>query len=229
MRTAAAVLLLISSVGAAQDLVAVAPKNAKVEYEDARVRVVRLKIAAYETLPMHDRPTRVVITLTPNDVVLTSADGTSRTTRTPAGEVAWSGPGKRTVKNGAAALENIVVELKSVKEPAKSLTTPPDPRPEGYLDEPFHRWVLENQYVRVYDVRVPAGATTQFHKHAFDTVFVGITDEFSSEQPQGGAWKAPEKYRAGDVSFSPDSKQMYVHRVRNEARTEFHIIVVQLK
>ncbi len=49
-----------------QDLVTVAPDAAKIEYEDARVRVVRLRIAPNASLPMHDRPARVVIPLTRN-------------------------------------------------------------------------------------------------------------------------------------------------------------------
>ena len=213
----------------AQDLVAVAPRNAKIEYEDARVRVVRLKLAPSETLPMHDRPARVVISLTPNNVRTTRSDGTTSNVRTTAGSLAWSGPARRSVQNLDAPLENVIVELKTAKEPAQALSGPPEPHPVDYLDDPFHRWALENQYVRVYDIRVPAGATTEFHKHALDTVFVLITDEFYSEQTQGGAWKKPEKSLAGEVSFSPDSKKTRVHRVRNEAKSEFHVIAVQLK
>jgi hypothetical protein len=58
-----------------QDLVTIAPDAAKVEYEDARVRVVRLRLPPNASLPMHDRPARVVIPLTPNDVRISNADG----------------------------------------------------------------------------------------------------------------------------------------------------------
>lgn len=44
------------SATAAQDLVAVASQAATVEYEDARIRVVRLRIPPGGSLPMHDRP-----------------------------------------------------------------------------------------------------------------------------------------------------------------------------
>ena len=225
----AALLLLVSSAITAQDIVALAPDKAKVEYEDARVRVVRLKLAPHDLLPMHDRPARVVISLTPNDVLTTRPDGTPRPVRTAAGSVAWSEPARRSVENLDAPLENVIVEIKTATEPAKTLAAPPEPRPEGYLDEPLHHWLFENQYVRVYDVRVPAGATTGFHKHAYDTVFVQVNEEFSSEQLQGGEWKKPERYPAGEVAFSADSKKMRVHRVRNEGNAEFHVIAVQLK
>jgi len=70
---------------AAQDLVAVAPELAKVEYEDARVRVVRLRIPEHASLPTHDRPRRIVASLTANDVQLTRADGTVSETHTGEG------------------------------------------------------------------------------------------------------------------------------------------------
>ncbi len=230
MKTIAAILLFLSSVSVAQDLVSVAPKNAKIEFENARVRVVRLKMAPHESLPMHDRPARVVIALAANDVKITGPDGKPRMLHVPAGNIGWGAPTHgRSVETLDKGFENVIVEMKTAKEPAKALAAPPDPRPPGYLGEPLHHWLFENQYVRVYDVRVPAGATTLYHKHAYDTVFVQITDEFASEQPQSGTWTKPERHTAGEVSFSADSKKVRVHRVRNEANSEFHVIAVQLK
>src|SRR4051812_1083910 len=149
--------LTLITLALAQDLVAVAPKNAKVEYEDARVRVVRLKIAPNETLPMHDRPPRVVIALSGNDVRLTLPDGNTRTVQVSAGNIAWSGPGKRSVTNLNTPLENIVVEMKTATEAAKAVAQPPQAGEARALVEPHHHWLFENQYVRVYDVRLPPG------------------------------------------------------------------------
>ena len=149
-----------------QDLVIVAPDAAKVEYEDARVRVVRLRIAPNASLPMHDRPARVVIPLTPNNVRISSANGTTSTTRTVAYRVAWSEPQRRAVTNLASdPLENLIVELKTVTTAATAASSPV-PAPPEYLAEPRHQWLFENQYVRVYDVRIPPGATTELHRHA---------------------------------------------------------------
>ncbi len=211
-----------------QDLVAVAPQAAKVEYEDARIRVVRLRIGAGASLPMHDRPARVVIPLTAGDVTTTRPDGTRSRVRTAAGDVAWSGPTRRSVTNLGGPLENVIVELKIATTPARPLTLPPTPRPDGYLDERFHHWLFENQYVRVYEVRIPPGATTDFHVHAFDSVFVGLSGGVTAEQPQGQAWTKPEKDEAGAVDFSADSKHARTHRVRNEGTKEYHVVIVQL-
>lgn len=210
-----------------QDLVAVAPQAAKVEYEDARVRVVRLKIAANESLAMHDRPARVVIPLTPNDVRTTRADGTTSSVHAAAGKPAWSGPGRRSVTNLDVPLENIVVELKKATEAGKALTHPPEPQPSGYLNEHFHHWLFENQYVRVYDVRIPPGETTDFHIHAFDSVFVTVSGGTVATQTKDQPWTKAANVVPGGVDFSADAKQPRTHRVRNEGKAEYHVVVVQ--
>jgi len=221
-------LALAALPATAQDLVAIAPDAAKVEYEDARIRVVRLKIAPDQVLPMHDRPSRVVIPLTPNNVRTTRADGTTSAVQAPAGKAAWSGPGKRSVTNLDQPLENIIVELKTATEPARPLSAPPSPHPAGYLDEGFHHWAFENQYVRVYDVRVPPGATTEFHLHALDTVFVEISGGLTAAQLPGQPWGKAEEDKAGAVTYMADSRKPRTHRVRNEGKEEYHVIVVQL-
>lgn len=228
----AAVLVLtlaaLSSTARPQDLLTVAPQAAKVEYEDARIRVVRLHIPAEGQLPMHDRPSRVVITLTPNDVTTTRPDGTSSHVRAAAGTATWSEPARRSVINLGGALENVIVELKGDLAPAQPLTHAPVPSPTRYLDERFHRWLFENQYVRVYDVRIPPGETTDYHLHALDTVIVRVSPGETREQKKGGSWGPAEKSEPGRVDFSADSRSPRTHRVRNEGSTQFHVILVQI-
>ena len=210
-----------------QDLVAVTPDAAKVEYEDARVRVVRLRIAPNASLPMHDRPARVVIPLTPNDVRIWRADGTTSTTRTAADRVAWSEPTRRSVTNLAdSTLENIIVELKTASAPAPA-AQPPVPAPPEYLADSRHRWLFENLYVRVYDVRIAPGEATEFHRHAYDAVSVFVSGGLVAVQPEGGPWGKTETIVPG-VAFRADSKKPFVHRVRNDGTSEYHVILVQL-
>ncbi len=216
-----------SSDAGSQDLVTVAPDAAKVEYEDARVRVVRLRIAPNASLPMHDRPSRVVIPLTPNDVRISRADGTVSTTRTAADRVAWSEPTRRAVTNLAnATLENIIVELKTASAPATA-SRPPVPPPPEYLAESRHHWLFENQYARVYDVRIPPGETTEFHRHAYDAVTVFVSGGLVAIQVRDDPWGKTEKIVPG-VAFSADSKKPVVHRVRNDGTKEYRVVLVQL-
>lgn len=222
-------LLALATFGSAQDLASIAPNSVKIEYEDAHVRVMRLKIAPHQTLPMHERPARVVIPLTTNNVDLTSPDGTRRTINVPPGQIAWSGPTKRSVTNLDIPVENIIVEVKGATDPAKPVPQPflaNDPRA---LVESHHHWLFENQYVRVYDVRIPPGEMTEFHRHAYDTVSVEISDGMTSAQTKGGSWGKPEASQAGNVEFLADAGKARIHRVRNDGKSEFHVVLVQLK
>jgi hypothetical protein len=177
---------------------------------------------------MHDRPARVVIPLVSSDVHATRADGTTSVARSVAGKPAWSEPGRRSITNLADPVDNIVVELKRATGPAKPLAQPPAPRPAGYLEDRFHHWLFENQYVRVYDVRIPPGETTDFHVHALDTVFVQLSEGLTSEQVPNQAWAKAERDEAGSMDFSPDASRPHTHRVRNDGATEYHLIAVQL-
>lgn len=220
-------MLLGLSTAWAQDLVAVAPKAAKVEYEDARIRVVRLRIAPHEILPMHDRPSRVVIPLTLNDVTTIRPDGRSSEVRAEAGKPAWSEPAKRAVTNHDTAVENIVVEFKQPLATAKPLTEPPNPHPVGFLEDKFHRWLFENQYVRVYEVRIPPGQMTDFHRHALDSVGVFLSGGTTADQFEGRDWGKDETDQPGAVAFDNFSKHPSTHRVRNDGKSEFRLVLVE--
>ena len=214
-------------VAAGQDLVAVAPEYAKVEYEDARVRVVRLQIPQHASVVTHDRPRRVVVSLSANHVALTRPDGTRSVTRTEAGSVAWSEPAVRSVSNLGDALENIVVELKQADVPGRAAANPPPAPPVTYLSEPRHGWLLENQYIRVYDVRIPPGETTTFHRHAYDQVVVYVSGGVVSEQLDGQPWGRPRPIAPHAVSFSANAGKPMQHRVRNDGKAEYHVVLVQ--
>lgn len=219
--------MLVAARVHAQDLVAVAPAAARVEFEDAHVRIVRLRIPENATIGTHDRPRRVVVSLTGNDVRLTRPDGSEKLTKTEAGTVAWSESTVRSVRNLGGALENIVIELKGADEVATPRPAPSAPLPAGYLSDPWHRWMFENQYVRVYDVRIPPHATTEFHRHAGYEVTVFISGGRSSQQREGGTWEPARLFEPGSVTSPDDARQPFTHRVRNETGSEFHVILVQ--
>ena len=214
------------SAAAGQDLLVVAPQLAKVEYEDARVRVVRLHIPEHASLPTHERPRRVVVSLSANHVQLAHLDGTTSVTRTEAGSVAWSEPAVRSVTNLGAAVENIVVELKQAVDPAIAVANPPATLPATYLNDPWHPWALENQYVRVYDVRIPPGVTTSFHQHAYDQIAVFVSGGLVSVQSEGQPWGQPKTIEPRGVEFAADAAEPVTHSVRNDGISEYHVVLV---
>jgi hypothetical protein len=88
--------------------------------------------------------------------------------------------------------------------------------------------LFENQYVRVYDVRIPAGETTLFHLHAFDTVAVHLTGGLVTRQDQGGEWTKPVPVKANAVELTHDSQGPRTHRVRNVGNAEIRVLMVQI-
>ena len=221
-------IIALTAAGWAQDLVVVAPGAAKVEFENARVRVVRLTMPAHSSSPMHDRPPRVVIPLTASEVRIIRANGNIGTTRTAALVPAWSEPAKRSVTNLASPLENVIVELKTVRAPATAADRPPSPPPIDYLADRFHTWMLENQYVRVFDVRIPPGQVTDFHRRAYDAVTVHITGGRITWEVQGEGWGAAVEPGPRSVTFDADTGKTEVRRMRNDGTADYHAILVQL-
>ncbi len=67
------------------------------------------------------------------------------------------------------------------------LPAPAQQSPVPIEKEPRHPLIFENQYVRVFDVLIPAGKTTLFHIHKNDSIGVRLTDARIKDKTQGGA------------------------------------------
>ena len=99
----------------AMDPLKVDPKHYKVDFENAQVRVLRVKIGPHETAPMHEHAlNRVVTYLTDQDFQVTSADGKVEHVQHKAGDASWGPPAKHKEENlSDKPFEVLVVELKS--------------------------------------------------------------------------------------------------------------------
>jgi uncharacterized RmlC-like cupin family protein len=99
----------------ALDPLKVDPKNYKLEFENSQVRVVRVKMAPHQKVPMHEHVlNRVVVYLTDQNGSMTTADGQTTTAVHKAGEFSWGAPTKHEEQNNQDhAFEAVVVEFKS--------------------------------------------------------------------------------------------------------------------
>ncbi|MEZ5364583.1 MAG: hypothetical protein R2748_20170 [Bryobacterales bacterium] len=96
------------------DPVKVDPKRYAVDLDNAQVRVIRVKVGAGETIPLHEhvRP-RAVVYLTDADFEQTLADGKTVKSRQKRGDVVWSETAVRhSERNRGGEFEALVVELK---------------------------------------------------------------------------------------------------------------------
>ena len=97
----------------ALDPVKVDPTRHKVEVENDKVRVLRIKIKAGDTTKQHEHPNAVAIFLTDVKTRFTRGDGTTREGTNKRGEAIWAAGEKHTVHNvSGRPAEIILVELK---------------------------------------------------------------------------------------------------------------------
>jgi len=90
--------------------------------------------------------------------------------------------------------------------------------------EPRHHPKFENEFVRVWDVTVPAGDATLWHVHRNDNVVVTFGDASLHLETLGAA-PTDSQLKFGDVGFR---KSTYVHRAMNVGTTPFHNFTIEL-
>ena len=97
----------------AADPVRVDSKHYKVEFENERVRVVRVSIGPRERSPMHSHPDAVQVFLTDVHAKFAFPNGTTQDLQAKAGQAAWAAAFTHEPENlENKPLELILVELK---------------------------------------------------------------------------------------------------------------------
>ena len=95
------------------DPVKVDPKHYKVEFENEKVRVLRVSYAPGEKSVMHYHPDSVAVSLTEGKTRMTTPDGKSQDTSAKAGDASWAPAGSHLPQNVSdKPYDVILVELK---------------------------------------------------------------------------------------------------------------------
>jgi quercetin dioxygenase-like cupin family protein len=114
LSAASLVLAGLSCAAIAQDMVAVAGKQAQVLVENDKVRIIEVTVAPGGSTGMHSHGDNIVVWLTPSDGEQTMADGSKKPLHRKTGEVIWSDPVVHdTVNEGKNTTKVIVIELKN--------------------------------------------------------------------------------------------------------------------
>jgi quercetin dioxygenase-like cupin family protein len=107
---------------------------------------------------------------------------------------------------------------------ARAVSAQNPPAEVEITSEPSHHLVLQNQYVRVFQVEVAPKAATLMHRHRHDYIFVTLgAAEISNEV----AGKPPVtlKLQDGEVRATDGN---FAHIARNLADTPFRNVTVEL-
>src|SRR5262249_32186287 len=140
-----------------------AAQDAKVEVDNAWVRVIRGSQLPGTSTLLSDHLPSVVVYLTSARQKLRDADGKTRTLREKAGDVAYLDAGKYTLENESNATVNTVtVELKDVATKAAAPEITLDP---VKLDPKHHLVPLENGRVRVLHTILEPHLKSPLHQH----------------------------------------------------------------
>jgi hypothetical protein len=95
-------------------------------------------------------------------------------------------------------------------------------------EEPHHKPVLENNYVRLLDVHIKPGDTTLYHVHAAPSVIVHITKSLIGIQVMGQPITPSTQTLPGQTKFVDYDKNPVTHRVYNSDKTLFHVMDIEL-
>lgn len=91
--------------------------------------------------------------------------------------------------------------------------------------EPMHKLVFENEYVRVFSVEVPPGGETKYHRHDRDYVGV-ILGDADVESVRVGEAAVSRKLKDGEVLFAQGG---FAHKAVNKGEKPFRNVTVELK
>lgn len=119
-----ALLCLATATVLAQDPIKVDAKHYKVEFENDRVRVLRIHYGPHEKSVLHYHPESVAVFLTDQVVKFTTPEGKAQEVRQKAGDAAWIPAGKHLPENlSDEPLRLVLVEQKGRPAKAKPATT----------------------------------------------------------------------------------------------------------
>jgi quercetin dioxygenase-like cupin family protein len=117
--------ILAPSIARAQDPLKVDAKHYKLEFENDKVRVLRIHYGPHEKSVMHDHPAGQVIYLTDANTKFSFPDGKTQMTPGKAGQTAWIEGGKHLPENlGDKAFDAILVEIKGAAAKPAAKTAP---------------------------------------------------------------------------------------------------------
>ncbi|HKD81956.1 MAG TPA: hypothetical protein VKH81_19840 [Candidatus Angelobacter sp.] len=98
------------------------------------------------------------------------------------------------------------------------------PQSVEITSEPSHHLVLQNEYVRVFDVTVAPKASTLVHRHNHDYLFVTLGDsDVVSVRP--GEKPVSLHLKDGEVRFTAGN---FAHAAINESDRPFHNTTIEL-
>jgi hypothetical protein len=94
-------------------------------------------------------------------------------------------------------------------------------------NEPRHKVILENEYVRLLDVHIQPHDTTLVHIHAAPSVIVFLTRSSIATQIVGAA-PVNAEVQPAQTGYAAYDEKPITHRVYNRGDSTFHVMDIEL-
>jgi hypothetical protein len=94
-------------------------------------------------------------------------------------------------------------------------------------EEPRHKPVLQNKYIRLLDVWMQPGDTSLYHIHAIPSLFLQLSTTTIGTQIMGQQW-VKEKFTPGKAWYRSFVNDTLVHRVTNLDKTALHVTDIEI-
>ena len=204
----------------AQDVVQLAPDQAKVVFENDFVRVLHFNEPGHSKLPMHSHPAYVTVGFTTDHSRYTFPDGKTSDESTKADDVTCSRGLTHAYENlSGAASESVMVELKEPGAAAAAKTTL-DP---VKLDPKHYKVVINNDQVRVLRARYGPHEKSVMHEHPASVAVFVSGGHIKFTLPDGTSQDVNSK--AHDATWADAGK----HLPENVGDKPTEVIVIELK
>ncbi len=95
-------------------------------------------------------------------------------------------------------------------------------------EEPRHRPVFQNNQVRILNILLPPGDTTQYHVHHTPSVFIFFTATTMVSQLKGAAASTSRSTAGSVIVENLAAPHLRVHRVWNIDKDTLHVMDVEL-
>ncbi len=218
MRSIFAVAALATFAVSAQDVVKLAPDQAKVVFENDSVRVLHFTESGHSKLPMHSHPAYVTVGFTSDHSKYTFPDGKTKEDRTKAGGVTYSKALSHAYENlSGAAQESVMVELK------KPVGGPKPALDAAKVDPKHYKVVLENDQVRVLRAKYGPHEKSVMHEHPASVAVFMSDSHVKFNLPDGKSQEVVSK--AHDATWADAGK----HLPENLGDKSVEVIVIELK
>jgi hypothetical protein len=192
-------------------IVAAAPTE---KIRNEKVSVVEQTLAPYETVSLPADRASVVVYLDNGSIETTTSPGKPQASTVKRGEAVFESHTEAIKNVGSSALRIVCAEYlgKGGSENWGTAGLAPD-----------YRLLFENQYGRVYDIRMAAGKSEPLHSH-YDRVVVCLSGaELEHEMPDGR--KETSSLKTGEIAW----RRAATHVGHNLGKTDLWVIAIEPK